>query len=137
MKRLLAIALTMLMLLAACPLAASAKDLFAPYEGTVVLTVGRPSYLNELPDGGTLEDNTYLDFWKEYLNVEIHYDLVRTTADDYDTGDILDTYVYRIGLEGRKFNLGTAVRLFKSVIGLTLMLLVNGFSVKVLHRSVF
>ena len=102
MKRLLAIALTMLMLLAACPLAASAKD-----------------------------------FWKEYLNVEIHYDLVRTTADDYDTGDILDTYVYRIGLEGRKFSLGTAVRLFKSVIGLTLMLLVNGFSVKVLHRSVF
>ncbi len=55
----------------------------------------------------------------------------------YDTGDILDTYVYRIGLEGREFSLGTAVGLFKSVIGLTLMLLVNGFSVKVLHRSVF
>ncbi len=101
MKRLLAIALTMLMLLAACPLAASAEDLFAPYEETVVLTVGRPSYLNELPDGGTLEDNAYLDFLKEYLNVEIHYDLVRTTADDYMqalnlaiTGDDLPDVVF-------------------------------------------
>jgi len=55
----------------------------------------------------------------------------------YDTGDILDTYVFRVGLEGRQFSLGTAVDLVKSVVGMVLMLSVNGLSKKLLHRSVF
>lgn len=36
----------------------------------------------------------------------------------YSTGDILDTYVYRIGLGNGQFGLATAVGLFKSVISL-------------------
>lgn len=36
----------------------------------------------------------------------------------YDTGDILDTYVYRIGLGNGQFGVATAVGLFKSVISL-------------------
>lgn len=55
----------------------------------------------------------------------------------YDTGDILDTYVFRVGLEGRQFSLGTAVDLVKSVVGMILMLSVNSLSKKLLHRSVF
>ncbi|MBQ8814701.1 MAG: sugar ABC transporter permease [Lachnospiraceae bacterium] len=55
----------------------------------------------------------------------------------YETGDILDTYVFRVGLEGRQYSLGTAVDLVKSVVGLVLMLSVNGLSKKILHRSVF
>ena len=34
----------------------------------------------------------------------------------YRTGDIIDTYVYRTGLENIQYSLATAVGLFKSVI---------------------
>lgn len=39
----------------------------------------------------------------------------------YETGDILDTYVYRIGLGNGQFGVATAVGLFKSVISLLLI----------------
>jgi len=43
----------------------------------------------------------------------------------YGTADILDTYVYRIGLEEFQFSLTTAVGLFKNVVGLMLVLTTN------------
>lgn len=39
----------------------------------------------------------------------------------YSTGDIIDTYVYRIGLVNMQFSLATAVGLFKSVVSFTLI----------------
>jgi putative aldouronate transport system permease protein len=39
----------------------------------------------------------------------------------YDTGDILDTYVYRIGLGNGQFGVATAVGIFKSVISLIMI----------------
>ena len=45
--------------------------------------------------------------------------------------DIIDTYVYRIGMEESKFSLATAAGLFKSVIGLVLVLLTNYIAKKV------
>lgn len=41
----------------------------------------------------------------------------------YQTGDILDTYVYRIGLVNLQYSLGTAVGLFKSVISFVLIII--------------
>ena len=55
----------------------------------------------------------------------------------YETGDILDTYVYRSGLEQRQYSFSTAIGLFKSLIGLWLMLIANGLSTKFLKHSVF
>lgn len=55
----------------------------------------------------------------------------------YETGDILDTYVYRSGLLQRQYSFSTAIGVFKSLIGLTLMLIANGLSTKFLKRSVF
>lgn len=43
----------------------------------------------------------------------------------YDVADIIDTYVYRIGLKSMQYSLSTAVGLFKSVIGLVMIILVN------------
>jgi putative aldouronate transport system permease protein len=43
----------------------------------------------------------------------------------YPVADIIDTWVYRVGLEQLNFSLGTAVGLFKSVIGLVLVVLSN------------
>ena len=34
----------------------------------------------------------------------------------YSTGDILDTFVYRIGLQNNQFGIATAAGLFKSVV---------------------
>lgn len=39
----------------------------------------------------------------------------------YSTGDILDTYVYRVGLRGGEYSLGAAVGLIKSVVGFVLV----------------
>ena len=43
----------------------------------------------------------------------------------YDVADIIDTYVYRIGLVELNFSLSAAVGLFKNVIGLILVVVVN------------
>ena len=43
----------------------------------------------------------------------------------YETGDIIDTYVYRLGIEGLKYHLSTAVGLFKNVIGFVLVVGTN------------
>jgi putative aldouronate transport system permease protein len=43
----------------------------------------------------------------------------------YEKGDIIDTFVYRIGLVDGNFSFGTAIGLFKSVVGL--ILIVGGY----------
>lgn len=41
----------------------------------------------------------------------------------YSSGDIIDTYVYRLGVEQAQYSIGTAVGLFKSLVSGTLLLL--------------
>lgn len=55
----------------------------------------------------------------------------------YQSGDIIDTYVYRIGLIGRDYSLGTAVGLIKSIIGLILILASNKLAEKKTNRVMF
>jgi putative aldouronate transport system permease protein len=43
----------------------------------------------------------------------------------FSVSDILDTYVYRVGMVDMNYSFSTAVGLFKSVVGLILVLLVN------------
>jgi putative aldouronate transport system permease protein len=43
-------------------------------------------------------------------------------------GDILDTYIYRVGLIQREYSYTTAIGLFKSVIGFVLIVTANTFS---------
>ena len=45
--------------------------------------------------------------------------------------DIIDTYVYRMGLEQRKFSLATAAGLFQSAIGMVLVLTTNYIAKKI------
>lgn len=55
----------------------------------------------------------------------------------FETGDIIDTYVYRVGLVDRRYSFGTAVGLTKSLIGLTLMVSMNEFCKKFANRRIF
>lgn len=55
----------------------------------------------------------------------------------YETGDIIDTYVYRIGLIDMQYSLATAVGLIKSVIGFVLIMSTNLVSRKLVSRSIF
>src|SRR5699024_7523238 len=48
----------------------------------------------------------------------------------FETGDIIDTYVYRVGLLGQQYSFATAVGLLKSVVGFTLMITANELSKK-------
>ena len=43
----------------------------------------------------------------------------------YEVADIIDTYVYRVGLLGARFGFGAAVGLFKNVIGMVLIISAN------------
>lgn len=43
----------------------------------------------------------------------------------YDTGDVIDTYVYRVGLQQFKYSYTAAIGLFKSLVGLVLILSAN------------
>ena len=43
----------------------------------------------------------------------------------YGVADVLDTYVYRVGLQNFQFSLTTAVGLFKNIIALVLVLATN------------
>ena len=43
----------------------------------------------------------------------------------YEVADILDTYVYRVGIYEARYDFGTAVGLFKSVFGVCLIVVAN------------
>ncbi len=55
----------------------------------------------------------------------------------YKTGDVLDTYVYRMGLIGRQYSFSTAVGLLRSVVGMILMLMANELSKRLADRKIF
>lgn len=55
----------------------------------------------------------------------------------YSSGDVLDTYIYRIGLVQRNYSLGAAVGLIRSVVGLILIYLSNKAAEKATDRVMF
>lgn len=55
----------------------------------------------------------------------------------YETGDVLDTYVYRIGLVGRQYSFGSAVGLCRSVVGMVLLLSANTLTKKLTDQKIF
>lgn len=43
----------------------------------------------------------------------------------YEVGDIMETYIFRVGIQGGDFDYATAVGLFQNVLGLALLIIVN------------
>ncbi|CAI6048842.1 ABC transporter permease [Cohnella sp. JJ-181] len=55
----------------------------------------------------------------------------------YDKGDIIDTFVYRIGVLSGQFGLGTAVGLFKSFVGLVMIVTAYRLAYKLANYRIF
>lgn len=55
----------------------------------------------------------------------------------YQTGDIIDTYVYRMGLENAQFSLATAVGMMKSVISFLLIIISYKLAEKFANYRIF
>ncbi|MDF2961603.1 MAG: binding-protein-dependent transport system inner rane component [Paenibacillus sp.] len=55
----------------------------------------------------------------------------------YQTGDVIGTYVYRMGLGKMDYSFSTAVGLFNSVVGFLLIVFGNMLSKKLLNRSIW
>ncbi|MDR6881272.1 ABC transporter permease subunit [Bacillus sp. 3255] len=54
-----------------------------------------------------------------------------------ETGEILDTYIYRIGLLGAQYSYTTAIGIFKSAVGLILVMGANFISRKTTGNSIY
>lgn len=62
---------------------------------------------------------------RNILNIGFEKVLLMYTPTTYETADIIQTFVYRIGLMGANYSYGTAVGLFQGVISLTLLWMAN------------
>ncbi len=71
------------------------------------------------------------------LNAGFDQILVMYNAAVYETGDVLDTFIYRQGLLDAQYSLSTAIGLFKSVIGLGLTLTANYLACRFTDYRVF
>ena len=55
----------------------------------------------------------------------------------YDGADIIGTYVYRLGLGQMEYSLATAIGLFNSIIGFTLVIIANKLAKKFTGKSIW
>ena len=55
----------------------------------------------------------------------------------YQTGDILDTYVYRVGLQNLQYSFATAVGMFKSVVSFSMIILSYKLAYKFARYKIF
>ena len=61
-------------------------------------------------------------------NFDQVFNYIGSNSSLYAIGDVIDTYVYRVGLTEFQLSYGAAVGLFRSVIALTLLLSANWFT---------
>lgn len=55
----------------------------------------------------------------------------------YDVADIIDTYVYRIGIQKADYSFSTAANMFKSIIALVMILIVNTLAKKTGNEGIW
>jgi putative aldouronate transport system permease protein len=98
------------------------------WQQTLAITI--PSILPTITILFLLKIGEFLDYGFERVWVMIN-------PLTYENGEILDTYIYRAGLLQQEYSFTTAVGLFKSVVGLTLLLVANKLSRKATGESLF
>jgi len=71
------------------------------------------------------------------LNAGFEQQLLIGTESTRQVWEVIDTYVYRYGIQQGLYSFGTAVGLMKSILGFALVCLTNWFSGKVLDTRIF
>ena len=71
------------------------------------------------------------------MNAGFDQIFIMYNASVYETADILDTFIYRQGLVYSQYSLSTALGLFKSLIGATLLIVTNLFATKKFNYRIF
>jgi putative aldouronate transport system permease protein len=71
------------------------------------------------------------------LNNDFEQILLFYNAAVYDVGDIIDTWVYRVGLGKMQYGIGSAVNMMKALVSMVLIVFTNSFSKKVTGRGMF
>ncbi|MFE4711156.1 MULTISPECIES: ABC transporter permease [unclassified Paenibacillus] len=71
------------------------------------------------------------------LNAGFEQQLLLGSPNTRDYHEVIDTYVYRFGVQLGNYSYGTAVGLMKSLIGLTLVITANRLSRKFMQTSIF
>lgn len=71
------------------------------------------------------------------LNNDFEQILLYYNASVYDVADIIDTWVYRVGLGRMQYGVGSAVSMLKAVVSLVLILAANSAAKKVSGRGMF
>lgn len=73
----------------------------------------------------------------EVMTLDYEKVLLMYTPATYSTADIIQTYVYRVGLVNGNYSYATAVGLFNSVVSIILIVLANRLSRKVTETSLW
>lgn len=55
----------------------------------------------------------------------------------YDVGDVINTYVYRIGVNNMQYGYASAVGLFNGLVGFLFLITANALCRKFLDRSIW
>jgi putative aldouronate transport system permease protein len=71
------------------------------------------------------------------LNAGFEQHLILGNVSTQNYWDVIDTYVYRYGVQLGQYSVGTAIGMMKSIIGFGLVLLANNFSKHHLDTSIF
>lgn len=71
------------------------------------------------------------------LNAGFEQIFMFLNATVYDVGDVLDTYIYRMGLLDSNYEIATAMGLMKGIVGLVLIVSANAITRKIGEKSLW
>lgn len=71
------------------------------------------------------------------LEVGFEYIILLYQPATYETADVISTYIYRLGLQGARYDVATAAGVFNAVVALVLVLVSNKVSRKITRTGVF
>lgn len=71
------------------------------------------------------------------LEVGYEYIVLLYQPSTYETADVISTYIYRLGLQGARYDLAAAAGIFNAVVALILVLTANKISRRITRTGVF
>lgn len=71
------------------------------------------------------------------LEVGFEYIILLYQPTTYETADVISTYIYRLGMQGARYDVATAAGVFNAMVALVLVLVANKISRKVTRTGVF